>query len=291
MDLPPALIDDYVTRALYEDLGESGDLTTQLCLTVPRRGRAKIRARAEGVVAGLPLALHAFRVQDAAVEIQVLVGDGERIEAGQDLLVLGGDAAALLAAERTALNFLQRLSGIATMTRRFVDAVAGTGAVILETRKTVPTLRALDKYGVRVGGGKNHRQGLYDQVLIKENHFALAAPAGYAETVAKAVAGAELPVIAEARNLEEACAAVQAGAGLVLLDNFEADQQLRSLIVKMRTLAEQAGREILIEASGGIELHTARSYAECGVDRISVGALTHSVIALDLSMLVARDAG
>ncbi len=291
MDLPPALIDDYVTRALYEDLGESGDLTTQLCLTVPRRGRAKIRARAEGVVAGLPLAIHAFRVQDAAVEIQVLVGDGERIEAGQDLLVLGGDAAALLAAERTALNFLQRLSGIATMTRRFVDAVAGTGAVILETRKTVPTLRALDKYGVRVGGGQNHRQGLYDQVLIKENHFALAAPAGYAETVAKAVAGAELPVIAEARNPEEACAAVAAGAGLVLLDNFEADQQLRSLIVKMRTLAEQAGREILIEASGGIELHTARSYAECGVDRISVGALTHSVIALDLSMLVARDAG
>lgn len=291
MDLPPVLIDDYVTRALYEDLGESGDLTTQLCLTVPRRGRAKIQARAEGVVAGLPLAIHAFRVQDSAVEIQVLVGDGERIEAGQDLLVLGGDAAALLAAERTALNFLQRLSGIATMTRRFVDAVAGTGAVILETRKTVPTLRALDKYGVRVGGGQNHRQGLYDQVLIKENHFALAAPAGYAETVAKAVAGAELPVIAEARNLEEACAAVAAGAGLVLLDNFEADQQLRSLIVKMRTLAKQAGREILIEASGGIELHTARSYAECGVDRISVGALTHSVIALDLSMLVVRDAG
>lgn len=291
MNLPSALIDDFVNRALHEDLGESGDVTTQLCLVAACQGKARIIARAMGVVAGLPLAVQSFRAQDPGVQIELCVAEGDRVVDGQDLLTLRGTAAGMLAAERTALNFLQRLSGIATVTRRYVDAVAGTETVILDTRKTVPTLRSLDKYAVRVGGGQNHRQGLYDQVLIKENHFALAAPSSYAETVARAVAGSDRPVIAEARSHAEAQTAVQAGADLVLLDNFAAGQELRSLVRELRALAESLGRSVLIEASGGIDLGRVRSFADCGVDRISVGALTHSVIALDLSMLVEGSRG
>ncbi|MHC5062919.1 MAG: carboxylating nicotinate-nucleotide diphosphorylase, partial [Planctomycetota bacterium] len=221
MILAAAVIDDFVSRALQEDLGEVGDITSQFCLTAVPRGSAKIISREAGVIAGLPFAIRAFEARDASADISLGCEEGDRIEAGQQVMTVEADAKALLAAERTALNFLQRLSGVASMTRSFVDAVAGTGSMILETRKTLPTLRALDKYAVRIGGGQNHRMGLYDQVLIKENHIALAAPAGYAETVARAVKESKLPVIAEARDLEEGQLAVKSGAQIVMLDNMQ----------------------------------------------------------------------
>ncbi len=290
MILAEAVIGDFVSRALREDLADGLDLTSQLCLPNAPRGLARITAREAGVIAGLPLAEHAFGAQDSGAEISLACGEGEAVELGQLVMSVRAEAKALLAAERTALNFLQRLSGIASMTRAFVDAVAGTGAVILETRKTAPTLRALDKYAVRVGGGQNHRMGLYDQVLIKENHIALAAPASYAETVARAVQGASAAVIAEARSLDEARMAVESGAAVVMLDNMEPSKELAEVIREIRQLAAKLGRQVAIEASGGINLGNVRGYADCGVDRISVGALTHSVSALDLSMLVeARD--
>ena len=286
MELATALVDDLVRRALGEDLGDTGDLTTRLCVTDRRRGTARVVAKAAGVVAGQVFARRAFLACDPEAAVAITCADGERVEPGAALLRIEADGAAILAAERTALNFLQRLSGIATATRRFVDAVAGTGAVVLETRKTTPTLRAIEKYAVRVGGGTNHRAGLFDQVLIKENHFELARPAGYEEVVRRAAERAERPVIAEARDLGEAVAAVRGGAAVVLLDNFGAGAALREAVRAVRDEARALGRAVAIEASGGITLDTARAVAECGVDRLSVGALTHSAPALDLSLLV-----
>ena len=175
MDLAETVIDDCARRALREDLGEIGDVTTRACVPAGRRCRATIRAKAAGTVAGVALARAVFLVQDPGAAVEAGVRDGDRVEPGALLLAVDGDAAAVLAAERTALNFLQHLSGIATLTRAYVDAVAGTGVRILDTRKTLPGLRALERYAVRAGGGVSHRFGLFDQVLIKENHFAVSA--------------------------------------------------------------------------------------------------------------------
>ncbi len=288
MDLPEDHVVECVARALREDLGTEGDVTGRIAVERPRRCRARIVAKAEGVLAGMPLAVATFRACDPDVRIEELRRDGDAVSPRDVVLRVDGDAASVLAAERTALNFLQRLSGVATLTRRFVDAVAGTDAVILETRKTTPGLRVLEKYAVRRGGGQNHRMGLYDQVLLKENHFACAAPERFESVVRRAVASSPggRPVIVEARDLAEARAAVRGGAGVVMLDNFPAGRPLAEGIAAVRDTARELGRPVLVEVSGGITLENVKQYATAGVDRISVGALTHSARALDLSLLV-----
>ena len=282
---------DCVRIALAEDLGCRDldvvhDVTGVLAVPPGARGRARLVAKSRGVLAGVDCAVAAFRMLDAGVSIDVKCGDGGRFEPGQSVLEVAGDMHALLAAERTALNFVQRLSGIASLTRAFVDAVAGTGAQILDTRKTTPGLRQLEKAAVRAGGGHNHRFGLFDQVLLKENHFAFARPLGHEEVVRRCVAGHARPVVAEARTLAEALAVVLGGAAVVLLDNFAPGPQLCEAVEAVRETAAGLGRSVLTEASGGVGLASVRAYAECGVDRISIGALTHSAPAADLSLLV-----
>ena len=289
MQLPDALVAESVQRALSEDLGpKSEDVTTRVALRQPRRARARIVAKAAGVLAGLPVAMATFAACDPDVRLSAQLHDGAAVAPADLILTIEGDAGGLLRAERTALNFLQRLSGIATLTRRFVDAVAGRGARILDTRKTTPGLRLLEKYAVRQGGGTNHRIGLFDQILLKENHFACALPASYEDVVRRAVTeGPEgVDVIAEARDLDEALAAVRGGAGVVMLDNFELGERLRGAIAAVRAEAAARGCAIEIEISGGVVLENVADYAACGVDRISVGAMTHSARALDLSLLV-----
>ncbi|MGE0143616.1 MAG: carboxylating nicotinate-nucleotide diphosphorylase [Planctomycetota bacterium] len=289
MQLPDALVADLVGRALREDLGpESDDVTARLAIRRPRRARARIVAKATGVIAGMRMAKATFERTDPSVRVEVLRGDGVAVVPGDVVLTLEGDAAALLAAERTALNFLQRSSGIATLTRRFVDAVVGTSVAILDTRKTTPGLRMVEKAAVAAGGGTNHRIGLFDQVLLKENHFACALPESYESVVARAVADGPrgVAVVAEARDLAEALAAVRGGAGVVMLDNFPLGPRLTEAIAAVRAEAAKFARSVAIEISGGVVLENVRAYAECGVDRISVGALTHSARALDLSLLV-----
>jgi nicotinate-nucleotide pyrophosphorylase (carboxylating) len=300
MDRDTTRVLDTVHRALAEDLGVEearqgggvglsldGDITSCLAVPAGRRGRARIRAKGEGCIAGTRCAVLAFRLLDPDATIEVLRGDGDVVVPGDDVLEIVCAQRALLAAERTALNFLQRLSGIATLTRKFVRLVAGTGARILDTRKTTPGLRFLEKEAVRAGGGDNHRFGLFDQVLLKENHFALAAPHGYEDVVRACVVGQRGPVIAEARTVDEALAAVRGGAAVVLLDNFAAGPGLVQAVRAIRAAAVAIGRTIAVEASGGVDQSNVRAYAECGVDRISIGAITHSAPALDLSLLEA----
>jgi len=280
-----------VMLALAEDLGSdpaevARDVTSALSVAADQRGRGVIRAKQDGVLAGIGCAIESFRALDADCALEPLRADGDAFAPGDEVLRFEGRMAALLAAERTALNFLQRLSGVATRTRRFVELVAGTGARILDTRKTTPGLRYLKKAAVVAGGGENHRIGLFDQVLLKENHFGFARPARYEDVVSRCCQGHDRPVIAEARDVEEAEAAVRGGAGVVLLDNFAAGEPLRAAVAKVRAVARELGREVETEASGGIGLENVRSYAECGVDRISVGSLTHSAPAVDLSMVV-----
>ncbi len=291
MDRPDADARECVLRALVEDLGSpdlclDADVTTRLALPSIGRGRARMLAKAHGCLAGIACAVVAFQLLDSAARIELLARDGDRVEPGQLVLQVEGDMRAILVAERTALNFVQRLSGVATTTRAFVDAVAGTDAAILDTRKTTPGLRELEKRAVLAGGGRNHRIGLFDQVLLKENHFGFAAPTPYEEVVRRCVAGQDGPVIAEARTIDEGIAAVRGGASVVLLDNFAPGQPLREAVAALRTVAGELGRRIAIEASGGVDLRTVRAFAESGVDRISIGALTHSARAVDFSLLV-----
>lgn len=280
-----------VRRALAEDLGDpdlslEADVTSRLALPEAGRGRARMLAKQDGCLAGMACAATAFEMLDPDCRIERLAEDGDRVARGQLVLQVEGRMRALLVAERTALNFVQRLSGVATTTRQFVEAVAGTGARIYDTRKTTPGLRLLEKQAVLAGGGCNHRIGLYDQVLLKENHFGFAAPVPYEEVVARCVAGQDRPVVAEARSLEEGIAAVRGGAAIVLLDNFTPGEGLRATVAALRATAEELGRSIAIEASGGVDLRSVRAFAESGVDRISVGALTHSAVAVDFSLLV-----
>ena len=281
-----------VRSALAEDLGgdppeTSADRTTALAVAPGRTARARILCRERGVLAGLDAALEVFAQVDPELSVAVQVRDGASLEPGLEVLSLEGRALSILVAERTALNFLQHLSGVASLTRRFVTVVAGTGARIMDTRKTIPGLRALQKRAVVLGGGVNHRVGLFDQVLLKENHFALAAPRTYEEVVARCVAEQDRQVVAEARTVAEARSAVRGGARVVLLDNFSPGPELEAAVAAVRKAAN--GRSVALEASGGIDLDTARSFALCGVDRISVGALTHSAPALDLSLLVGQE--
>lgn len=281
---------DLVQRALAEDLGEAGDITTRATFSGQGdergpRGRARIVAKASGCLSGVALACRVFEIVDPAVSCRIERGDGSAVEPGDLVLEAEGPAASLLEAERTALNLLGGLSGVATMTRRFVDAVKGTAARIVDTRKTTPGRRLLEKAAVLHGGGHNHRIGLYDEVLLKENHFAMAADASYQELVARvrreSVAG--LRITAEARDLAEARAAADGGADVILLDNFTVAELAQAVVA----LADHPRRgELELEASGGVTLETVAAIARTGVERISVGALTHSAPALDLSQLL-----
>jgi len=272
-------IQQTVKLALTEDIG-SGDVTTLATVPEETTAAAVMRARESLVIAGLALAEAAFRQLSNAVQIHPEMKDGQRAAAGDVLLQISGPARAVLSAERVALNFVQRLSGVATLTAQFVEAVKGTGATILDTRKTTPGWRRLEKYAVTCGGGKNHRLGLFDMVLIKDNHLAALKNAS-PNAVAAAVKGARtkypnLKIEVEADTLEQVEQAVAAGADFVLLDNMNFDQ-LRQAVTKCR------GR-VKTEASGGVNLATVRAIAETGVDFISVGALTHSARAVDIGL-------
>jgi nicotinate-nucleotide pyrophosphorylase (carboxylating) len=266
---------EIVARALAEDLGD-GDVTTAATVPAEARASALITQKAAGIVFGLELAEQAFRALDFEVELQRLVEEGVWRERG-NVLRVQGRARALLSAERTALNFLQRLSGVATLAARCVQAVEGTGARILDTRKTTPGLRALEKAAVVAGGATNHRAGLYDQVLIKENHAALAGGVGPAVSIARAAAP-ELLVEVECRTPAEVDEALSAGAPMILLDNMDSEQ--------LRAAVKQVAGRAQLEASGGVTLQTLREIADTGVDFVSVGAITHSAPALDLSLIL-----
>jgi nicotinate-nucleotide pyrophosphorylase (carboxylating) len=268
-------IEALLAAALQEDLGR-GDVTTRLTVPGDGRGRAALVAKQEALIAGLPLLEPIFRLAGGGVSVSAQVADGDRVAAETVICRLEGSARALLSGERLGLNFIQQLSGVATLTRRFVDAVAGTGVRIADTRKTVPGLRLLQKYAVRMGGGINHRFGLDDGILIKDNHIAAAGGLGAAVRSARAGAPHGLKIEVECDTLAQVDEALAAGADIVLLDNMGAEQLARAV-------ALVAGRAIT-EASGGVNLDSVRALAATGVDIISVGALTHSAPAIDISM-------
>jgi nicotinate-nucleotide pyrophosphorylase (carboxylating) len=269
-------LEEVVARALAEDVG-SGDVTTAATVPLGARARARITQKAPGVVFGLDVAELVFAQLDPNVRVERLVDEGVWREEGGPVMDIEGSAAALLTAERTALNFLQRLSGVATLSARYVQAVAGTGATVLDTRKTTPGLRTLEKAAVAAGGATNHRAGLYDAVLIKENHAALAGGVGEAVRRARELAP-ELVIEVECRTLAEVDEALEAQAPQILLDNMN-PAQLREAVAHVDGRAE-------LEASGGFTLATIREVASTGVQFVSVGALTHSAPALDLSLIL-----
>jgi nicotinate-nucleotide pyrophosphorylase (carboxylating) len=272
--LPPDL-GTCVAAALREDLG-TGDLTASL--VPPRDAAARIVTREDAVLCGRPYAEAVFLALDPAVRGQWAAQDGDRVRAGQTLCTLAGPARALLTGERTALNFLQTLSATATQAARYVEAVAGTGCTILDTRKTLPGLRLAQKYAVACGGARNHRLGLYDGILIKENHVAAAGSIAAAVAAARRVSS-NVPVEVEVESLEELREALDAGADIVMLDDFPL-QDMRRAVVLNRAHATPAK----LEASGGVDLDTVRAIAGTGVDFISVGSITKHVRAIDLSM-------
>lgn len=272
MDIHPDIL-DAIRRALQEDIGP-GDFTSNSIIPAEARMRGQIIAKQDGVIAGLDVAQAVYLEVDPRVDFRPQVGEGSRVIKGQVLALVSGPARSLLTAERTALNFLGRMSGIATLTRRFVDAVAGTKAIILDTRKTAPGLRMADKLAVRRGGGQNHRIGLYDMVLIKDNHIDFAG--SITEAVKRARLGAPgLEIEVEARTLEHLQEALAVGVERILLDNMTPEMMAQAVRLT-------AGRAKL-EASGNVTLETVRTIAETGVDYISSGALTHSAKVLDVS--------
>jgi nicotinate-nucleotide pyrophosphorylase (carboxylating) len=273
--IPGFDIDQFVERVLAEDLGEGGDVTSRAVIAADARFTARLVAREPLVVAGLEVATAIFRAMDPEISIEALCNDGASVEAGSALMRLSGNARAMLAAERSALNTLQHLSGIATLTRSYVDAIEGTGATLLDTRKTLPGLRALEKYAARMGGAENHRIRLDDGVLIKDNHVAVAGGVGSAVSAARK-ADSGLQVQVEVDRLDQIAEALAAGADRLLLDNMDP----RTL----RRAVELVGSRVPLEASGGVRLETIRAIAETGVDYISVGRITQSAPAVDISM-------
>lgn len=276
MNLHPIQYQDLVRRALEEDLGDAGDLTSQTLIEASAVGVARFEFREPGIVAGLMVAREVCLQVDPCIEFQELAADGDRVEAMAMVARITGPVSSLLTAERVALNFLGRMCGIATLTRRYVDAIAGTGTKVVCTRKTTPTLRALEKYSVRMGGGHNHRFGLYDGILIKDNHVAALGSITAAIKRAKERAGHMVMIEAEVTSLDMLREALDAGAQVVLLDNMSPDQ--------IRDCVAIAKGRATTEASGGIRLDNIRQYAEAGVDRISVGRLTHSAACHDISL-------
>jgi nicotinate-nucleotide pyrophosphorylase (carboxylating) len=269
-------LDDLLRRALTEDLGLAGDLTTDATIPADHRSSGTIIARQAGIVAGIGAATRVFTLLDRRTEVSLLVGDGDRVEAGERLATIAGRTFALLTGERTCLNLLGRLSGIATATRAMVDRIDGTTARIVDTRKTTPGLRSLEKYAVRCGGGVNHRFGLYDAVMIKDNHIAAVGSLEEAVAAVRESVGHMVKIEVEVDTLDQLDTVLTLGVDVVLLDNMTPE-----------TLAEAVRRvdgRCVTEASGGIDIDNVRAIAETGVDLISVGALTHSSPQLDVAL-------
>lgn len=285
-DAPSVCIEKSVALALEEDLAQIGDLTSQSLLDSKVRGRAIIIARQEGVFAGGQVARRVFEKLDPQLSVRLAVSDGDIVKKAERLLTVEGSVVSILSAERTVLNFLQRLCGVATLTARFVGRVEGTGATILDTRKTTPGLRLLEKHAVRMGGGKNHRVGLFDMVLIKENH--ILAAGGLTNAVRKITDSlsekeVQVKIEVEVSNPEQVREALRLAIDRVMLDNMSLEQ--------IREAVNIIDGRIETEVSGGVTLETVRHIAETGVDYISVGALTHSAPALDLSLLLTEGNG
>ena len=266
-----------IQRALSEDIGD-GDVTTECTVPLGTMYKGKLIAKAAGVIAGLDIARLTFRVLDEQVQWKAYVEDGAQVEKGTIIATVYGEGRVLLSAERVALNLLQRMSGIATLTRRFVTAVEGTSANILDTRKTVPGLRSLDKQAVALGGGQNHRFGLYDMVLIKENHIAAAGSISQAVNQVRAMDRRQRAIEVEVQNLTELREALALNVDRIMLDNMSLEQ--------MREAVQIVNGKIPLEASGNVSLQTVSQIAATGVDYISVGKLTHSVSALDISFIL-----
>jgi nicotinate-nucleotide pyrophosphorylase (carboxylating) len=275
-DLSPLLIQDAVRAALAEDLGRAGDVTTQAIIPAAVGARAVIAAREAGVVAGLPLARAAFLAMDERIGFEGWREDGAEVAPGEIIARIEGPARAILSAERVALNYLGRLSGVATLTARYADRVAHTQAKVCDTRKTTPMMRAFEKYAVRCGGGANHRFGLDDAVLIKDNHIAVAGGVVPALRAAKNFVGHLTKIEIEVDTLDQLREVLDEGADAVLLDNMRPDA--------LREAVAMVGGAMICEASGGVTLETIAAIAETGVDLISVGALTHSARVLDLGL-------
>jgi nicotinate-nucleotide pyrophosphorylase (carboxylating) len=273
--IPDFDLDDFVQRVLAEDLGSGGDVTSAATIAADARFAAELACREPIVVAGLEIASAFFRALDSDVRIEQLASDGDKVDAGTVLLRLEGNARPMLTAERSALNTLQHLSGIATLARRYVDAIAGTGATLIDTRKTLPGLRVLEKYAVRMGGARNHRMRLDDGVLIKDNHVAVCG--GVAEAVRRAkAANTGLQVQVEVDRIDQIEPALTAGADRLLLDNMPPPM--------LREAVALVGGRVPLEASGGVRLDTIRAIAETGVDFISAGRITQSAPAVDIGM-------
>lgn len=276
--LPPVLYEDLIRTALREDLGRVGDVTTTAVIPAVQVARARVVARVDGRVAGVEVAATVFHVLDPSLRTTVVVADGEDVAAGGTVLELAGAARTILTGERCALNLLGRMAGVATATRELVRAVAACSARIVSTRKTTPGLRALEKYAIRCGGGANHRFGLDDGVLIKDNHVALAGGVRAAVERARGAVGHMVRIELEVDTLEQLAEALELGVDAVLLDNMDPPT--------LRRAVEMVAGRCLTEASGGITLATAAAIAATGVDLLSVGALTHSARALDVSLEV-----
>ncbi|MGE5652818.1 MAG: carboxylating nicotinate-nucleotide diphosphorylase [Bacillota bacterium] len=268
-------LDEMIKRALSEDIG-TGDITSEATIPAELTGEATLKAKDNGVVCGLPVAQRVFALVDSRIVFEPLVKEGERINRGQLIARVTGPARGLLMAERVALNFVQRLSGIATRTQAMVELIRYYNARITDTRKTTPGLRLLEKYAVRIGGGSNHRFGLYDAVLIKDNHIAVAGGIKSAVAAARQRAGHTVKVEVEVETLEQVTEALESGADIIMLDNMAPET--------MRKSVEMIGDRAITEASGGITEANIAEVAKTGVDYISLGCLTHSIKALDISM-------
>lgn len=271
-------IEKIITDALAEDLGRTGDITTNAIVPSGKKAKAFLLAKDDGVIAGLEVAKAVFKKLDSKIKWKSLVAEGAKVKKGKRIVELQGNYAALLTGERTALNLIQRMSGIATAANIFAEAVKNYPVKILDTRKTAPGLRRLDKYSVKTGGGSNHRMGLFDMVMIKDNHIRIAGGITKAVLSVRKKYGRRIKIEVETTNLKEVEEALSAGAGIIMLDNMKT--------AEMRKAVKLINGKALIEASGNVNLKTVRKIAAAGVDYISVGSLTHSVRALDIAMYI-----
>lgn len=276
MTLHPSIYADLIRRALDEDLAEAGDLTSEACIPAESVSRADVVARAPGVIAGGEVARQVFLAVDPALAIETRLEDGADVAAATVVMVVEGSSRSILTAERTALNLMGRMSGVATATRRLVAAIEGTGAVVADTRKTMPGLRALDKYSVRMGGGVNHRFGLHDAVMIKDNHIVAAGGLRPAVAAARRHVGHLVTIEVEVTSLDQLQELLEIGADVVLLDNMDP--------ATLRQAVAMVGGRMVCEASGGVTAETVRAVAESGVDVISAGSITHSAPQLDIAL-------
>lgn len=288
--LSPLMVEDLVRGALLEDLGRAGDITTYATIGPEKRARMTINGRDPGVVAGLVLAETAFRLIDPTVRFEALVADGDRVAPGQPLARVEGTARSVLSAERVALNFLMHLSGVASYTARFADVIADTKARVTCTRKTLPGLRAVEKYAVRLGGGSNHRYGLDDAILIKDNHIAVSGGVGFAIAAARSYAGHLVKIEVEVDSLNQMREALEAGPDVILLDNMTPERLAEAVAINRAhhrqtpdTYAAAKGR-VILEASGNVTLETIRAIAETGVDYISTSKITMAAPTMDIGL-------